>query len=294
MAKALILERNGSLPEKEMMGRLVARLQSALDGGDHEGADAAAWDTLRWAWSLGRAPNVWVAEAHKLLGTLLLHHGQASHARNHFYSAAALLSALTEPGGQEQAALLEGARQLLRKSMMHLGEAEQTDDLVRRANDAFIAAREHCERGSQLVENDPKAAHEEFARALALFPYDPRALFYHGVASISLSNLGAAREDFDKVLALQPQNLTALVNRAVVKTQLKDTDGALADYAAVLKIDPIDITALRNRSLLRSAAGDIKAAIEDLDRLIAAHPDVTGAHALRANCLERLGPDGRT
>ncbi len=289
MAEALIAERNSTLPEKEMMGRFGAKLQFALDHGDIDRAEEAAQDTLRWAWSLSQVPNVWVAEAHKLLGNLLLHRGDASHARDHFYSAAALLSVVSEPGGPQQAALLEGARQSLAEVMERLGQADHAAELANQADGAFIAAREHCVRGSQLVAGDAKAAYEEFNRALSLFTYDPLALFYRGIASMSLSNTEAALNDFDAALDLQPHNVAALANRACVKTELGDTEGALADYASALDIDPENPIALYNRSVIHTSAGDYEAAVNDLDRLIKAHPDITEAYERRANCLKRLG-----
>ena len=289
MVEALIAEKNSMLPEKEMMGRFGAKLQFALDHGDIEGAEAAAWDTLRWAWSRSRTPNVWVAEAHKLFGSLLLHRGDAGHACDHFYSATALLFALAEPGGPQQAALLGGARQLLGEAMEHLGQAELTEELSSQADGAFIAARQHCARGSQLVAGDAKAAYDEFNQAIALFPYDPLALFYRGAVSMNLSNPEAALHDFDGALSLQPQNVATLVNRAVVKTELGDTEGALADYASALDIDPENLFALYNRSVIRTSAGDYEAALNDLDRLIAAHPEMRAAYELRTVCLEHLG-----
>lgn len=289
MAEALIAQGDASLPEKEMMGRFVARLQSALDGGDMKGAHAAAWDTMRWAWSLGQAPNVWVAEAHKILGNLMLHGGEATKASGHFYSAAALLAAMVEPGDRRNAALLEGARHLLGKAMLQSGQADRTSELVRQADGAFAAARGCCARGSNLLAGNPKAACDEFDQALTLLPYDPLALFYRGVAYLSLSDPEAARRDFDGALNLQPKNVAALVNRAAIKSQLGDAEGALADYAAVLDINPQNRAALYNRSVMRAAAGDYEAAVSDLDRLIAAHPDMTAACALRAECLQPLG-----
>jgi tetratricopeptide (TPR) repeat protein len=291
-AEARIAAGDGSLPEKEMILRFRAKVQSALERKDVEGAHAAAWDMMRWGWSLDRVPNVWVAEAHKMLGTLLLQRGDPNRARDHFYSAAALLSALAEPGGPQQAALLAGARQLLGEAMTQLGQAGWTAELVRQADGAFPAAREHCARGSNLVAHDPKAAHEELERAVNLFPYDPLALFYRGVASMSIPDLEAARRDFDSVLTLQPRNRDALANRAVLRMKLGDTDGALTDWASVLEIYPQNVAALYNRASLRATAGDCEAAVKDLDQLLAAHPDVAEASALRAECLGRFGQSG--
>ena len=289
MAKALIAQKDESLPEKEMMNRFVATFQVALDAGDVTAAEARAWEAMRWAWSLGQVPNVWIGETHKILGQLLLQQADAPQALGHFYCAVATLAAVSDHGDPRLPALLGGARQLLAEVMTQLGRSEQVGQASDQADHAFTTARSHCTLGRQLIVTDPKKARDEFEQAVGLFPYDPLALFYRGVSSLGLADPDAARRDFEAVLNLQPRNIAALANRAAIKTQTGDVDGALVDYDRALDIDPNNVVVLQNRATALAGVGSLEAAVTDLDRLISAHPGVIVAYSQRADYLKRLG-----
>jgi Flp pilus assembly protein TadD len=70
-----------------------------------------------------------------------------------------------------------------------------------------------------LREGQVDGALEEFARALALDPGDPRNLNNHGVALAQLGQAEAARADFERALAIDPnfsearENLNKLTGR---------------------------------------------------------------------------------
>ncbi|HEX5748848.1 MAG TPA: tetratricopeptide repeat protein [Archangium sp.] len=234
MAESLIAAHDEALPEKERVGRFGARVQAALDAGDFDTAEAVALEMLRWAWSLRQAPNLWVGEAHKLLGNLLLHRGDAAGAQNHFYCATVVLSAAAATGGPREAALLGGAEQLLASAMERLGQSALTAPLTAQARRAFAAARSSVETGMQLLARDPAAAHAHFDRAISLYPRDPLALFCRGAAAMAQSAVDAALRDFDAVLYLQPRNVAALYNRALLREQRGDNDGAVADLEHAL------------------------------------------------------------
>ncbi|PTL85032.1 hypothetical protein [Vitiosangium sp. GDMCC 1.1324] len=293
MAESLIAAHDESLPEKEMMGRFGARVQAALDTGDIDAAEEAALETLRWAWSLRQAPNIWVGEAHKLLGSLLLHHGDVGGAQNHFYCATVVLSAAAETGGPREAALLGGAEQLLASAMDRLGQSALTAQLTAQARRALAAARSSLEEGMQLLARDPAAAHAHFDRALSLYPRDPLALFYRGAAAMGQSAFGAALRDFDAVLHLQPLNVAALYNRALLRAQRGDDEGAVADLDNLITRSPGMTVAYWQRAACLERLGRAQGAAADLERVLGEVSDAQERAAIEARLGRLRGGGGR-
>jgi tetratricopeptide (TPR) repeat protein len=281
LVRSLYDARDGALPEKEMMGRFGWRIQQALQQRDLSSAEATAWEAIRWAWAQQNVPNVWLAESHKIIGTMLLRSDRAQEALPHFRCAVAVLCVISDPGGPQQDALLQGAVQLVDEALAVLNLSDKRAEVLTEASNAFPVARAHVQRGAQALDHDPAAAYGDFNHALALFPFDPLALFYRGSSLLALNELRAAVADFDAAVQLRP-TIPSIANRALIRMQLGDADGALTDYAAVLEADPNNIVALYNRAVILRARGNLVAALEDVDRLLNLQPDLQPALALRA------------
>jgi tetratricopeptide (TPR) repeat protein len=250
MARAKLAHRDGSLPEKEVYARLAALLQASLDRSDVNGARAACWRMIAWGWSLPETPNVWIAEAHKLLGGLELHVGDPGQAQVHFYCAVAVLSLGASVGDPRHAALLGGAQASLAECLERLNQPELVERLMGIAATAFERSRGETRAGASLISQDVAAARQHFEHALALFPLDPTALFYRGVTAMHMRDLQAALRDFDLAIQVKGDSVAALVNRGTIKFASGDVAGARADFDAVLEIDPENEAALRNREAL--------------------------------------------
>ena len=91
--------------------------------------------------------------------------------------------------------------------------------------------------------NEPKAAYENYTKALVLDPkmcdaYFNRAQVFLMNKETSKEELEQALEDFDSAIELDPKFIDALYYKAVVQKKLEDYQGAVKTLERVLEIDP--------------------------------------------------------
>ncbi len=100
---------------------------------------------------------------------------------------------------------------------------------------------------------------------------------------------GPALADLGQYLLLRPRDAQALTLRAGIWMAVGEAERALADWNAVLELDADDPTAQLNRGQVLIKLERCEEARRDLDKLIAARPELPEAYYFRAACRERLG-----
>jgi protein O-GlcNAc transferase len=126
----------------------------------------------------------------------------------------------------------------------------------------------------------------DFDRAIALNPDYAEALCNKGKASSSLGRLDEALSAFARALALRPDLAEARTGHSDVLSRLGGRELA-GGRELVAVANPVQD--LFDRSMALVAAGRRSDAILGLDRAIAAAPDFTQAHLLRAKLLSDFG-----
>jgi Tfp pilus assembly protein PilF len=135
--------------------------------------------------------------------------------------------------------------------------------------------------------NKAKAVLEE---AVKESPKDPQAAFYLGVAIEGTGDPKAAAEQYRRALTLDPKLTEASTNLSGVLLDADDTAGALAAADAGLKVAPKSPSLLRNRAVALDAAGS-KGALAAFKAAVAASPNEQEIHYLYAEALARSGDE---
>ena len=106
-------------------------------------------------------------------------------------------------------------------------------------------------------------AKPNLAKALALLPGDPRALYYRALVERNAGQVAAAIADFEAVLAKYPRAKDALRELGFSYYQQHDYPAARAAYERLQAIDPDDLAAHYQLAILYRRLGEKqKAAIE--------------------------------
>ena len=134
----------------------------------------------------------------------------------------------------------------------------------------------------------PERALEFLARALALEPNFPEALYNQAKLLADAGRLDAALAAYDKCIALVPRFADALNNRGVILAKLGRNDEALASYDKCLAIAPKAADTLDNRGNLLAALGRREEALASYDASLAIAPDVADTLINRADLLASL------
>lgn len=137
--------------------------------------------------------------------------------------------------------------------------------------------------------SQPRAAMEDFNRAVQLFPeYAP---IYNNRGSLLLQ-LGLPKEaikDFDRAILLAPGYAAAYNNRAGTYAKLGQHTEAIRDYTKAIELMPASATPLQGRGRAHLAQNRPHAAIRDLTRAVNA--DARFASAYRSRAEAKLAVD---
>lgn len=131
---------------------------------------------------------------------------------------------------------------------------------------------------ARLAESEPRAAADDFARALEIDPALWRSHLGAGLAAEALADLGAAERHLDEGLALQPSSAELLGHSARVALRLGHSQRARREAAAALVL-------AADYSVARLVLGDLQA----LDGDYAAALEAYHAVLAEAPAYERLG-----
>ena len=146
--------------------------------------------------------------------------------------------------------------------------------------------RQVLEHASVAPEGEGAAALDQ---ALGLYPDFPPALMARATERLGRREIGPAVGDLGAYPMLKPRDVNALTLRAGIWIEAGDAERALADWNAVLEVDADNLTGLLNRGQVLANLERWEDASRDVEKVIAARPDLATAYYLRATCRERLG-----
>lgn len=164
------------------------------------------------------------------------------------------------------------AEHLLNQAVAHrkAGRIDQAISNLR----ALLSSHPHHMRGLLCLGNihfeqqDYKAAHEQFERAVAIRPDDLQALFWRGRALHRLGKLPESMRDFEAALALEPNDARILANCGAIAVRLQRTDDARKFLTRAMQADPTLHGPHYNLACLLAARGDREAALTSLGRAV--------------------------
>jgi|LNFM01.1.fsa_nt_gb tetratricopeptide (TPR) repeat protein len=139
------------------------------------------------------------------------------------------------------------------------------------------------DRGALLARlNQPKAAIEDFNRAVQLYPEYPAIYNNRGSTLLTLGLAREAIKDFDRAVVLAPGYVAAYNNRAGARLLLGQHDGAIADFSRAIELAPETVAALAGRGRAQLASRRPQAAVRDLTHALATDNRFALAYRLRA------------
>ena len=134
-------------------------------------------------------------------------------------------------------------------------------------------AQAHAARGQVLAKSgNNEEALAEFERALALDPYNVRALYGRGLIRQGEKEHQRAIEDFTAANGLSPQKAEPLLARANSYFALDKTKEAIADLDEAVQADPNSAQAWSNRGAAYERLGDKANASASYSRALALRP----------------------
>lgn len=149
-------------------------------------------------------------------------------------------------------------------------ETKPTDDISARS---VTDAQGYATRGQVLAKsgnNDEALA--EFEHALALDPYNVRALYGRGLIRQAEKNHQQAIEDFTAANGLSPQKAEPLLARANSYFALDKAKEAMADLDEAVQADPNSALAWSSRGAAYERIGDKANASASYSRALALRP----------------------
>ncbi|HRY33762.1 MAG TPA: tetratricopeptide repeat protein [Bacteroidales bacterium] len=148
-------------------------------------------------------------------------------------------------------------------------------------------------RGRELqLAGNRTAALEDFNRALALQPANPRALANRAALYQELGRTADALTDLNEALKLDPGQYRAMNNRGLLLLAAGENDRALADFNRVIALAPGFAEAYNNRGMVYAAAGEHDAACAEFSKAIERAPAMAKAWANRGKCRNKTGDPG--
>ena len=126
------------------------------------------------------------------------------------------------------------------------------------------------DRGALLARlNQPKAAIDDFNRAVQLYPEHAAIYNNRGSTLLTLGHTPEAIKDFDRALLLAPGYGAAYNNRAGAHMQMRQHDKAIRDYTKAIELAPTAIAPLNGRGRAQLANDRPQAASRDFSRALA-------------------------
>ncbi|HET8613363.1 MAG TPA: aspartyl protease family protein [Sphingomonas sp.] len=140
---------------------------------------------------------------------------------------------------------------------------------------------------AEMARHDLAAAIDDFGRAIALAPSEPRYFLQRAVAYARQKQKGKAEADLDAAIKLAPGNVDARLTRAGLRYE-DDHAGALADLDAAAAAAPQAADERRRIANLYSGLDAFGKAIAEDDLWIKYHPDDRRLPAaLNERCWDR-------
>jgi tetratricopeptide (TPR) repeat protein len=206
--------------------------------------------------------------------------------------------AFAQTGGAPRpgAAMATEASMRVRQAVAAL-RSDRPEDAIRLYNAALAAdglpndqrALIHVDRGVARARlGQPRAALEDFNRAIQLVPEGATAYNNRGTVLLEIGAAPEAIRDFDRALLLAPSYAAAMTNRAAAQVRLGNQRAALADYSRAIVLLQTDGAAFAGRGRVHLAQGRPHAALRDLGRALAAAPRFAPALRARAEAYLAL------
>lgn len=147
----------------------------------------------------------------------------------------------------------------------------------------------HVDRGVVRARlGQPRAAIEDFNRAIQLVPEGATAYNNRGTVLLEVGAVQEAVRDFDRALLLAPNYAAAFANRAAAHVRLGNYRPALVDYSRAIALTQSDGSAFAGRGRVHLAQGRPHAALRDLGRALAVSPRFAPALRARAEAYLAL------
>ena len=118
---------------------------------------------------------------------------------------------------------------------------------------------------------------------------DAQGYATHGQALARSGNNEEALAEFERALALDPYNVRALYGRGLVRQSEKDHQQAIEDFTAANGLSPQKAEPLLARANSYFALDKSKEAMADLDEAVQADPNSALAWSSRGAAYERIG-----
>jgi Flp pilus assembly protein TadD len=110
-----------------------------------------------------------------------------------------------------------------------------------------------------------------------------------GQALAKSGETAAALDEFNRAVALDPYNAKALYGRAVIYQANNNHEFAIADFGAASGLNPQKVEPLLGRAISYLAVGKVREAAADLDEASDADPHNAQVWTTRGLAYERLG-----
>jgi tetratricopeptide (TPR) repeat protein len=132
---------------------------------------------------------------------------------------------------------------------------------------------------------EPKPTDDISARSVS----DAQGYATHGQVLAKSGNNEEALAEFERALALDPYNVRALYGRGLIRQAEKEHQQAIEDFTAANGLSPQKAEPLLARANSYFALDKAKEAVADLDEAVQADPNSAQAWSARGAAYERLG-----
>jgi tetratricopeptide (TPR) repeat protein len=132
---------------------------------------------------------------------------------------------------------------------------------------------------------EPKPTDNISARSVS----DAQGYATHGQVLAKSGNNEEALAEFERALALDPYNVRALYGRGLIRQAEKEHQQAIEDFTAANGLSPQKAEPLLARANSYFALDKAKEAVADLDEAVQADPNSAQAWSSRGAAYERLG-----
>ncbi|MEP6838380.1 MAG: tetratricopeptide repeat protein [Bradyrhizobium sp.] len=132
---------------------------------------------------------------------------------------------------------------------------------------------------------EPKPTDNISARSVT----DAQGYATRGQVLAKSGNNEQALAEFERALALDPYNVRALYGRGLIRQTEKEHQQAIEDFTAANGLSPQKVEPLLARANSYFALDKVKEAVSDLDEAVQADPNSAQAWSARGVAYERLG-----
>ena len=156
--------------------------------------------------------------------------------------------------------------------------------------DAATRGRVFVFRGNGwLKEEEPAAAVDDFAAAIAIDPKNTEAITGRARAHAILGEHEQAAKDWDLAIAAAPSAESGYYQRGVSYVAAGKANEAIADFNKVTEINPKNIEAFIGRAKAYDKLNDREKALREFDAGIALDKDYLPIYIARAEIADRWG-----